>query len=80
VHLLDMLTSPGMTDSVCTIYMATGCTPVERRLHGPEEQHSELQTVPLDTALAMIERGEIRDAKTVAGLLLADRHLRQPAR
>ena len=69
-HLIDMLPSPGLTDSVTTIYMATECTPVERDLHGPEEQHSELIEVPLTTAVEMIERGEIVDAKSVVGLLL----------
>ncbi len=32
--------------------------------------------LPLDDALAMIDRGEINDAKTVAGLLATDRRLR----
>jgi ADP-ribose pyrophosphatase len=73
-HLIDMLPSPGMTDSVTSIYLATDCTPADRQLHGPEEQHSELIEVPLSEALAMIEDGRIGDAKTVVGLLLADRH------
>ena len=68
--------SPGMTDSICSIFLATDCTPVERALHGPEEEHSELLHVPLVDALAMIERGEISDAKTVTGLLLTERRLR----
>jgi ADP-ribose pyrophosphatase len=74
--LLEMMPSPGMTDSICSIFLATDCTPVERALHGPEEQHSELLHVPLVDALAMIERGEISDAKTVTGLLLTERRLR----
>ncbi len=74
--LLEMMPSPGMTDSICSIFLATDCTPVERALHGPEEQHSELLHVPLADALVMIERGEIADAKTVAGLLLTERRLR----
>jgi ADP-ribose pyrophosphatase len=76
VHLLDMLPSPGMTDSVCTIYMATGCEPVDHDRQGPEEAEMELLHVPLDDALAMIDRGEICDAKTVCGLLTTDRVLR----
>jgi 8-oxo-dGTP pyrophosphatase MutT (NUDIX family) len=76
VHLVDMLPSPGMTDSVCTIFMATGCEPVDHDRHGPEEAEMELLHVPLEDALAMIDRGEIGDAKTVCGLLTADRVLR----
>ena len=37
----------------------------------------ELLHLPLDDALAMIDRGEIADAKTVAGLFAADRQLRR---
>jgi ADP-ribose pyrophosphatase len=73
--LLEMRPAPGMTDSVCSIFLATGCTPVERQLHGPEEQHSELLHVTLGEALAMIDDGRISDAKTVAGLLIAARRL-----
>lgn len=76
VLLVDMLPSPGMTDSVCSVYLATDCTPVAHDRHGPEEQEMELLHVPLDDALAMIDRGEIGDAKTVIGLLATDRRLR----
>ena len=59
------------------IVLATDCTPAEHDRHGPEEQEMELLHVSLDEALAMVDRGEIRDAKTVAGLLMTDRHLRR---
>jgi len=78
-HLLDMLPSPGLTDSVCSIFLATGCTEVDHDRHGPEEQEMEMLHVPLDEALEMIDRGEIADAKTVAGLLATDRRLRRQA-
>lgn len=73
--LSSMIPSPGMTDSICTIYLATGCTPVARSVHGPEEQFSEVLTVPLAEAVAMVVRGEIVDAKSALGVLLAERHL-----
>lgn len=75
-HLLDMLPSPGMTDSVCSIYLATECVPVDHDRHGPEEDHMEVLHLPLDEALAMIDRGEITDGKTVCGLLATDRRIR----
>jgi 8-oxo-dGTP pyrophosphatase MutT (NUDIX family) len=74
--LTEMLPSPGLTDSVCSIFLATDCTPVERQLHGPEEEASQVLHIPLADAITMIERGEIADAKTVIGLLLTDRRLR----
>ncbi len=75
-HLVDIFPSPGMTDSVCTIFLASGCTPIDHDRQGPEEQAMELLHLPLIDALAMIDRGDINDAKTVAGLLATDRRLR----
>jgi ADP-ribose pyrophosphatase len=75
-HLVDMLPSPGMTDSVCAIFLATSCTAVDHDRQGPEEQEMELLHLPLVDALAMIDTGEIADAKTVIGLLATDRRLR----
>lgn len=75
-HLVDVYPSPGMTDSITVIYLATDCTPAAQDLHGPEEQHMEVMEVELDEALAMIDRREITDGKTVAGLLMTDRLLR----
>ncbi len=80
VHLFDLYPSPGMTDQVTTIYLATDCAPVERELHGPEEEHSSVLHVPLDDALVMIDAGRIRDAKTIAGLFAAERTLRSSDR
>ena len=67
--------SPGMTDSVTTIYLATECTDVDDDRQGPEEQYMEVRRVPLDDAIGMVLSGEIADAKTVTGLLLAERAL-----
>lgn len=75
-RLSEILPSPGMTDSVTTLYLATECTPVPHDRQGPEEEYMELLHVPLDDAIAMVERGEIVDAKTVVGLLLTERRLR----
>lgn len=75
-HLLDFHPSAGMTDSVLYLYLATDLHPVDRQTHGPEEAFSEVVHLPLGTALAMALSGEIRDAKTIVGLLLVDRRLR----
>jgi ADP-ribose pyrophosphatase len=74
--LTEILPSPGMTDSVTTLYLATGCTPVAHDRQGPEEEHMELLHLPLHDAVAMVTRGEIADAKTVVALLLTERRLR----
>lgn len=75
VHLTDLLPSPGMTDSVLNLFLATGCTSVPQDLQGVEEEHMELLDVPLADAVAMVERGEIGDAKSVVGLLLTARRV-----
>lgn len=67
--------SAGMTDSVLHLFLATELTPVPQELHGPEEEHLEVLHMPFEAALAMVESGEIRDSKTVIGLLLVARRL-----
>lgn len=74
--LTEMYPSPGLTDSVTTIYLATGCRSVDRVPHGPEESHAEVRTMPLSKAVALVESGRIADSKSVVGILLADRRLR----
>lgn len=68
--------STGMTDSELHVYLATDLVAVGREHHGPEETHMEVFTVPLDRAVEMVVAGEIRDAKSTIGLLLADRLIR----
>jgi 8-oxo-dGTP pyrophosphatase MutT (NUDIX family) len=74
--LSEIYPSPGMTDSVTSLYLATECTPVDDDRQGPEEEHMELVHVALPEAVDMVVRGEIRDAKSVAALLLTERLLR----
>jgi ADP-ribose pyrophosphatase len=76
-HLVDMVTSPGMTDAVCSIFLATDCTPVAHDRQGPEERHMKVVHLPLDDALAMIDDGRIVDGKTVCGLLATERRIRR---
>lgn len=73
--LAEILPSPGMTDSITTLYLATGCRPVPHDRHGPEEEHMTLLHLPFGDALAMVERGEIADAKSVVALLMTERRL-----
>ena len=74
--LISIYPSAGMTDSVNSIFMATDLTRVERTPHGPEEEFAEILEIPLSEAVEWVEAGKIVDAKSVVGLLLADRRLR----
>lgn len=64
-------TSPGFTDEVIHLYLATSTRAVQARPE-PEEQLERVR-VPLRRAVAMAAAGEIRDAKTICALLLAAR-------
>jgi len=74
--LSEIYPSPGMTDSVTTLYLATDCTPVPDDRQGLEEEYMEVLEVSLAEAIAMIDSGEIRDAKSVVALLMTERRLR----
>ncbi len=66
--LCQMVFSPGILHERMHIFVATGLTPGPTRLESGEQIDSHVK--PLVEALAMIERGEVEDAKTVAALLL----------
>jgi ADP-ribose pyrophosphatase len=75
-ELHEFYPSPGLTDSVTSVFLATECTPVERAPHGPEEVYARLVHLPFEDAMSMVLDGRIRDAKTVIALLLTERRLR----
>ena len=66
-------TAPGYTTELIYLYVATELIP--SRLDGDVDEFIEVVTLPLADVLAQIERGEIEDGKTLAGLLLAARKL-----
>jgi nudix-type nucleoside diphosphatase (YffH/AdpP family) len=74
--LFDIIASPGMTDQMLWLFVATDCRPSVREAHGVEEEHSEVIELPLSEALAWVADGRIQDAKSVIGLLLVDQRLR----
>jgi ADP-ribose pyrophosphatase len=67
------LSSPGVTDSSVDVYLATGLVDGDAEPHGPEEDVMTVERVPFSRALQMVDSGEITDAKTAYGLLLAAR-------
>lgn len=73
--LTQFYPSAGMTDSILHLFLATDLEVVDHDRQGPEEQHMDVLHLPLETALAMVDRGEIHDAKTIIGLLLVARRL-----
>jgi ADP-ribose pyrophosphatase len=73
VLLGQCLSSPGVTDSAVLVYLATGVSHVGAEPHGPEEDALIIHWVPFVEAVSMVERGEITDAKSAFGILLAAR-------
>ncbi|MFL6143587.1 MAG: NUDIX domain-containing protein [Labedaea sp.] len=69
--LLDMATSPGFTDEVVRIYLATGLSEVDRELLGEEEADLRSSRFPLDDAVRLALAGEILNGQASAGLLAA---------
>jgi ADP-ribose pyrophosphatase len=72
--------APGFTDELMHLYLATDLVPADPdgRLGPEEDERLILEWRPWREAIAAAERGEIRDAKTLVGLLWYDR-LREDA-
>lgn len=65
-----IFTTPGFTDERIHLFLARGLTE-EASARGDDEDIAEVARVPLPEALARVQRGEIVDGKTIAGLHLA---------
>lgn len=74
--LTAIYTSPGFCSEVLHLYLASDPFPAPggRRPEEGEETMT-VSIIPLEETLAMIDRGEIVDAKTICGLFLAKRVL-----
>jgi len=73
-HLSVFYTSPGFCTEFMHLYLATELQPAERA--ADDDEHIEVIRVPLKKSLELIDSGEICDAKSIAGLLLALRKVR----
>lgn len=69
----ECLSSPGVTDSTVIVYLATGLSAGQFQPHGPEEEAMQTVLIPFVEALAMIDDGRLKDAKSAYGILLAAR-------
>jgi len=64
--LSSILTAPGFTDEVIHVYKATALKKGRQNLD--RDEVLEVVDMPLQEAIAMIQAGAIRDAKTMVGL------------
>jgi ADP-ribose pyrophosphatase len=67
--LAECFVSPGFLEEKMWIYLATGLS--EGKAQPDEDEFLEIVRLPIGDALEMITSGEIQDAKTIIGLVLA---------
>jgi ADP-ribose pyrophosphatase len=67
--LSEFFVSPGFLEEKMWVYLATGLTEGKQRLD--DDEILEIVRLPIADALEMITSGEIQDAKTIIGLMLA---------
>ena len=73
-YLGSFWTAPGFTNELMHLYLATDIRAADAGGHRPDEdERLELQPIPFGEAVAMAERGELRDAKSLIGLFWVDR-------
>ena len=68
-HLYTFYTSPGFTDEKIHAFIAVGLKRGENRLEADE--FITVETMTLSRALGLIEKGDIKDAKTALAILYA---------
>ena len=69
VKLTEFFVSPGFCEEKMWVYLATALTKTAQRLD--DDEIVEIVRLPFSRALEMISDGEIEDAKTIIGLMLA---------
>lgn len=75
--LTSIYTSPGFCSEVLHLFLARNLGGgAEERILEEGEQTMTMKILPIAEAIAMIESGEIKDAKTICGILLTERLLR----
>jgi ADP-ribose pyrophosphatase len=77
-HLATIHLAIGYSDEHIEIFLAEGLTKREAKLD--DEEFLEVFTLPLATALEWVRDGRITDAKTLSGLLWAEKVLKGPWR
>jgi ADP-ribose pyrophosphatase len=73
--LCEFFNSPGFSDEYTHVFLATELEAGERTAASAEEAAMSIEPVALDHVDALIAAGELVDAKSIIGLLLARRFL-----
>lgn len=70
-HLTDIVTTPGFSDELISLYLARDLEAGDS--HPDDDEFLNLVKVPLKELVGMIARGEVTDAKTICAVLLAEK-------
>ena len=73
IHLVDFYTSPGFCDEILYLYLALDFEKKENNLD--DDEFLEVFELKLIDAPSFIENGNIKDAKTIIGILLSRDYL-----
>src|ERR1044072_6299509 len=74
--LSEFFVSPGFCEEKMWVYLATDLTPTKQKLD--DDEVIEVVRISFSEALDMISAGEIEDAKTIIGLMLAAPRIGSP--
>ena len=70
-HLTDIVTTPGFTDELISLYLARDLSAGQS--HPDEDEFLNIVKIPLSELVEMIARGEVPDSKTVCAVMLANK-------
>lgn len=71
--LYSFYSTPGFSTEKMYLYLATGLT--FKNQHPDEDEFLDVERIPLTRAVELLESGEIKDAKSIIGILAATRLL-----
>ena len=80
VKLAEFYNSIGFSDELSHVFLGTELSPVPADRQGEEEEHMTVERIRLDDVPALVAAGELVDAKTVIGLLMAREAACRPGR
>lgn len=69
-RIASVFTTPGFTNEIIHIYLARGLTATSQ--HTDEDEFLEVEYYSRETVRTMLANGELKDAKTALGLLMAE--------
>tara|TARA_B100000029_G_scaffold298592_1_gene291643 strand:- start:560 stop:1072 length:513 start_codon:yes stop_codon:yes gene_type:complete len=75
VLLGEFYNTPGFCDEYSYCYLALDCVSVPENRQGLEEEYMTIERIPIANADELISNGDLIDAKSILGILLALRYL-----